>query len=441
MPLEWIIFQIFINTVEVGALFYLLCNKFESKSTSFIPTILFVVVSVVVSSLRIFIHLFDILPVTEIFIPIVCIVFLCFFREGRLLNKLFWSAISFVLIICIAFLSITIISIIGELSAGDIMTTHQQSIERFLVMTTAKTLQVIVFYILAKKKRNYRNNLSPLSMLICFSIPLISFIVMFCIHILLLQDFYMPYTLSFTISVSTLLTNIMVFILYEIINQEAEKTYVLVAQNKQYGMTKEHNKQVVDMYDRMREWRHDYNHHMQLVVGMLEKTDYNKNVPEAITYIKELDNKIKSISIEIITGNVIVDAIISVKATLSSIHDVEFKHSILLTDDISAVDDTDLCSILSNLLDNAIEACCKLNDNRYIHIEMLTFKNQLSIKITNSANGDYKIEKGVFKTTKKGDLHGIGMGHVKSIVERYDGIFDVTPASDSFTTSVSISIG
>jgi sensor histidine kinase regulating citrate/malate metabolism len=108
-----------------------------------------------------------------------------------------------------------------------------------------------------------------------------------------------------------------------------------------------------------------------------------------------------------------------------------------LKDDIP-IENTDLCSILSNLLDNAIEASCKLNENRYINIEMITFKNQFNIKIVNATNGEYKLENGKLKTTKSGDLHGIGIGHVKSIVESYGGILNVNPESKSFITHISI---
>jgi len=49
-----------------------------------------------------------------------------------------------------------------------------------------------------------------------------------------------------------------------------------------------------------------------------------------------------------------------------------------------------------------------------------------------------KIEKGIFKTTKRGDLHGIGIGHIKSVVENYGGIYDITPESDTFTANITI---
>jgi len=227
----------------------------------------------------------------------------------------------------------------------------------------------------------------------------------------------------------------MIFVLYGLINRESEKTYILIARNKQYELTEQHNSEVIEIYDEMRKWRHDYNNHMQLVVGMLEKPSLDNR--EAIDYIKNLDEKIKSASLEIVTGNYIVDAILSAKAALASAHEIAFKHDIFLPDDI-VLEDTDLCSILSNLFDNAIEACCKVDQYKYINLEMLIFKNQLNIKISNSADGKYIIDNGKLKTTKLGDMHGIGMGHIKSIVENYGGIFEITPGKNSFTAQVSI---
>jgi hypothetical protein len=314
------------------------------------------------------------------------------------------------------------------------------STERLLTMVLAKILQIVIFYILAKKKQEneLRNILSPVPMFICLTIPLISIVISIFIFVLIIGGLDIPENVLFLISLGLLAINIMVFVLYEFINREAEKNYALIAKNKQYELTEQHNSQVVEIYEKIREWRHDYNHHLQLIVGMLEKSEPDKN-NEAINYIKGLDEKISSSSLEIVTGNYIVDAIVSAKMTLATAHGINFEHRILLTGDIT-VEDTDLCSILSNLLDNAIEACCKVEENRYINLEMVIFENQLNIKISNSADGKYKIESGKFRTTKRGNLHmhGIGMGHVKSIVESYKGIFNIRPESDSFMVHISI---
>jgi signal transduction histidine kinase len=433
MAIEWIFIQIFVNTIEVSALFYLLCSKFTAKYGTFIPTLLFIIGNIIILSLRIVVRFLETSIMIELLSFSGVLLYVLFFRNGSILKKIFWVVISIALVLAMAMFSVNIIAIIRGGSYINIIT--MTSIERLLVMILAKTLQIIVFYILAKKRRELKTKLSPFPILICFVIPLISLIVMTFVYFLILNGLYIPENVLFPVAISYIAINIIVFILYEIINREAEKNYALIAKAKQYELTEQHNNQVIEVYDRMREWRHDYNNHMQLIVGMLESPDSNND--EIINYIKDLDEKIKSSSLEIVTGNLLIDAIVSVKATLASVHDISFEYKISLTDAIT-IDDTDLCSILSNLLDNAIEACCKLVENRYIHLEMLIFRNQFNIKIKNSTDGNYRIENGRFKTTKSGDLHGIGMGHVKSIVENYGGIFDAVPESDSFTVNISI---
>ena len=438
MPLEWIFIQLFVITIEISVLFYLLCSKFTAKYKNFIPTLSFIIFNISLTFLFKFIS-FNNLQIAELLGILSCLLYLIFFRNGSILKKVFWTFITFAILSSLAYLSITIVAIIRNVNSIDAVALN--STELLLTMIIAKTLQIVIFYILTKKKREYevKNILSPVPMLICFTIPLISLVIVIFIHALTIGGLYIPENIIFIISISYLLINITVFILYEYINQEAEKSYILIARHKQYEMTEQHNSQVIEIYERMREWRHDYANHMQLIVGMLEADSSDSKI-EAIKYIKNMDEKFKSSSLEIVTGNLVIDAIVSAKAALALAHNIKFEHNILLQDDI-LIENTDLCSILSNLLDNSIEATCKLNENRYINLEMLIFRNQLNIKLTNATNGDYNFENGKLKTTKSGDLHGIGLGHVKSIVESYGGIFDFKAEAESFTTHVSIPLG
>jgi len=437
MPLEWIFIQILVNTVEVGALFYLLCSKFSAKYKVLFPELFFIAGITAFISLPIFIF-FGGLPLTEIVMPLTCLIYLMFFRYGSLFKKIFWVLISFAIVGAITFFSITVITFISGVNSIDIIT--ESSVERLMVMIIAKVLQIVVCYILAKKRRESNFKLSLVPILICFLIPLISFMMMIFIYFLILSGFNIPENIIFLISISYLIINILVFILYEIINREAEKNYILIAKNKQHELTDEHNRQIIEMYGQMSKWQHDYNNHMQLIAGMLEKSNTGDN-SEAINYIKDLDEKIKSASLDIVTGNRIVDAIVSAKMTLASAYNIKFEQNILLPDAL-AIEDTDLCAILSNLLDNAIESCRKLEleIGRYIRLEIVVFKNQFNIKLENSANGEYKIENGKMKTTKRGNLHGIGISNIKAIIEKYRGVYNINPKVDSFITHISISL-
>lgn len=437
MSAEWIAIEIFINIIEFSALFYLLCNKFTSKYRTFIPIMLFVIGNIIFISLPIFIS-FPNLPIIDILVPLDVFLYLLFFRNGSNLKKIFWILISFAMLYSIALFSITIISIVSKVNSLHLIT--KSSTERLFTVVIAKTLQVVIFYILSKQKKDAESKkvLSPIPMLVCFSVPFISILFLLFIYILILRGFNVPDELLFIISLSYFIINIIVFILYEFMSREAEKNYILMTKHKQYELTKQHNSEIIEVYSKMREWRHDYANHMQLILSFLEKSDKaDFNISKAINYIKDLDENIKSSSLSVSTGNYIVDAIVSAKETLALSYNINFEYNTYLPNAIT-VTDTDLCSILSNLFDNAIEACCKIEDNRYIHFEMITVKNQLTIKVSNSTNGEYKIENDRFKTTKRGDLHGIGMSHIKSIVNDYSGLYNIKAEDSSFTTQISL---
>ena len=436
MSIGWFIIEIFINIVEVCTVFYLLCNKFSKKYRTFLPTLLFMIGNTVYLSLPLFISSEYLLPV-EIIMIISCFIYVLLFREGSIWKKIFWVSLSYALIAVIAILTTTLISIFTGIPSLDLIT--QSSGGRLVMVMIVKIIQVIIFYILSLKKKKIELLYSS-SLIICFIIPLISFLSMVIMYYILLKDttYSIPDNLLYLISVSYLIINIIIFVLYEIINKEAEKNYILMANQKQYEITEQHNNEILKIYSDMREWRHDYANHMQLIMSFLEKSEMkDENISEAINYIQSLDEKIKLASLTVSTGNYIVDAIVSAKLALASTFNIKFEYDIILPDKLT-ITDTDLCAILSNLLDNAIEACYKLDNGRYIKLEIIIIRNQLYIKLINSTNGKYIKENGRFKTTKQGQLHGIGMKHIESIVVEYSGTYNINAESTLFTTQISI---
>ena len=90
--------------------------------------------------------------------------------------------------------------------------------------------------------------------------------------------------------------------------------------------------------------------------------------------------------------------------------------------DIERIDDIDLSVILGNLIDNAIEAATKENEEKYVHIQISQIKEMLVIKILNSFSKD---EISYESTKNNSELHGIGLKSVKHIVDSYNGNFTI----------------
>jgi len=112
-----------------------------------------------------------------------------------------------------------------------------------------------------------------------------------------------------------------------------------------------------------------------------------------------------------------------------------------LPDDLG-INDLDLCVILGNCLENAIEACSKINTNepRFIHIKTTVTKGHLLIKIDNSFNGHVQRQNDGFFSSKSGTDHGIGLASAKSLTAKYHGHFSISFDQQVFKVSISLKL-
>jgi len=101
------------------------------------------------------------------------------------------------------------------------------------------------------------------------------------------------------------------------------------------------------------------------------------------------------------------------------------------------MDDIDICIILGNLFDNAIEACRAVEGDRFIYFEMAEYKGYVKVLIRNSVNGSVLENNPELKTTKKEKrFHGVGLKSVKDTVRKYGGMIDFYEQNQEFTADV-----
>ena len=86
------------------------------------------------------------------------------------------------------------------------------------------------------------------------------------------------------------------------------------------------------------------------------------------------------------------------------------------------LDDQDVVILLSNLLDNAIEATAKETAHKVIKIKLLNKNDTVIISISNRISKPVKIVNGMIQTSKSDkENHGIGLNNIMTIVKKYDG--------------------
>lgn len=190
--------------------------------------------------------------------------------------------------------------------------------------------------------------------------------------------------------------------------------------------------EVENMYRQTRAWRHDLHSHIQTMKALrVEAKD-----AELDAYLERLEDDLKSVDKVVKTGNVTVDAILNSKLSLARERDIDVrvKASVPEKLPVSAVE---LCVIVGNLLDNAMEACARqtAGEDRFIRVYMGAKKERLYLSVTNTAPGVPEKRDGRF-LSHKGATHGFGLLRVDRIVARSGGYLSRAAEEGAFTTEV-----
>lgn len=200
----------------------------------------------------------------------------------------------------------------------------------------------------------------------------------------------------------------------------------------QQELIETHYREVDQMYRQIRGWRHDYRNHIQTMKAYAAAGDWN-----AIqNYLALLDEDLTTVDTVIKTGNPMTDAILNSKISLAKAKNIEVVADAHIPVQLK-ISEIDLCCIVGNLFDNAIEASAKLPENqRVIRVYMDMKNTQLYLSITNFTAGKKMKKDGKLFHSTKGEGHGFGLVRVDAIVERLDGYISRNSEDGAFTTEI-----
>ena len=200
----------------------------------------------------------------------------------------------------------------------------------------------------------------------------------------------------------------------------------------QQELIETHYKEVDNMYRQIRGWRHDYRNHIQTMKAYAASEDW-----EAIKrYLDLLDEDLTTVDTVIKTGNPMTDAILNSKISLANARGIEVVADAHIPVKLRS-SEIDLCCIIGNLFDNAIEASMKLpQEQRVIRVYMDMKNTQLYISFTNFTAGKKLRKEGKLFRSTKGEGHGFGLVRIDAIVERLDGYISRNSEDGAFTTEI-----
>ncbi|WP_306723470.1 sensor histidine kinase [Agathobacter rectalis] len=219
------------------------------------------------------------------------------------------------------------------------------------------------------------------------------------------------------------------------LGKEKEKNDRLIQSITINQMEARQNEEIINSTHSLRVFKHDIMNHMSILYKLVE----NGKNSDALKYIYQINNSIERTSYTISTGIIPIDCIMTAKLSKALDNNISIKHQIHFPANYN-ISDMDLCSLISNLLDNAIEANCKLDiTKRRLQIEIKPYNNMLLLFISNSSNGIYLYGgNGNLLTTKTSNKneHGIGIKRINEIVKKYNGIIEFDPGTEIFSVSI-----
>ena len=236
------------------------------------------------------------------------------------------------------------------------------------------------------------------------------------------------------ISGAFLLIDFGCYLLYWLICRSYSEKEELKVRQKQTEMERDFMKLSENSLNELRALRHDFRNHYSYIRMLLNSGEYDR----ASSYFSELEAKNASAVSAVSTGNETIDTILNVEKVKAQQDSVDLDLQTLMVPSKVSIEDTDLTSILTNLVDNAIEYCCSVNMQGKVEISIEQYGNYMFITVCNILS-EARVKEGVpdLKTTKKdADLHGYGTKIVKEIAKKYSGCATFRVLDNRFTANV-----
>ncbi len=212
-------------------------------------------------------------------------------------------------------------------------------------------------------------------------------------------------------------------------SEQEQETQILEIQSIQY-------QSLLGYIDETSRMRHDFRHTAHTLLALAQENEIGK----MLSYLQEYNQQLDSYSPSLYCKHPTANAILAYYADIAKSRQIHIDFHIDLPLQIN-ISDIDLCSILGNLLENAIDGCMTvLPQQRFINLSVdLTAQKELYIISVNSFNGTVKKTNQKYLSTKK-DGNGIGLWSVSITAEKYAGMTRFYHSETEFYSEVMLNL-
>ena len=181
--------------------------------------------------------------------------------------------------------------------------------------------------------------------------------------------------------------------------------------------------------------RHDLQNQLSYTQALLNDGKYD----EANNYIQSLVNQKEEYLYSFSCSNIVVAGIVNLELTKAKIANKKIKFKVVVPPKLP-FEDSDLLSLITNIVDNSLENFVPQNDKDLINVSIVTQQDYLRIMCLNSVEQKAIKDKPSLKTTKRGKAHGYGTKIIKNITKKYEGYVTFTFEDNKFVCDCMINM-
>lgn len=349
--------------------------------------------------------------------------FICY--DDSIRHKIFWN-ILFLLII-----SISEPIVIGLLCIANMGTPYEfleSGLGRYLGMIGT---DLIYLWLIGMMHRIINKRIRDLPIkywILIITIPIISiFLLQTMLDSFTVKDSLNYISLSISL-IGIIFINISMFNFFESYEDKIKLKYLETLKQQE----QENYKLLALSHKQVKELKHDIENQFSVLNGLMKSGDN----AAAMQYLDKLNSYVRTANRICYTGNNVIDSIVNIKGSLAQTYGIEFICKVNIITSIKA-DELELCRIIGNGLDNAIEGCQRVDvQNKHICFSISEDREKLMIVISNTSD---EVDTTALSSTKKEKgLHGIGISSIKSSVERLDGLVKFDYADGIFKLNIMV---
>jgi len=364
-------------------------------------------------------------------------VFICFaLYSGSLMTRLFSPLLVVVFMVALELIATMLTVAATRVELHDVNTNPWV---KLIIIFEKNLLGRMAVKVVTYFRRSFVGSIKTIYQLMILIVPAISLVLIYVILDMMLKPGKDDVSLPITGLLCLMYVNIMIFTIFEAFMRQVNKEYRYMLMEKQLDLQLDHYKQLAESRSRVREMWHDFRNHIQCIRILFDKGDM-ETLGEYIRNLTDYEERANVLD----TGNPVIDALLSNKQSIAARAGIRFEMELVLPPQLE-IPPADICSILGNSLDNAIEACNRIKNpgiEKMIRLSLAYKNGYLVMELVNTFEEAPQRQGKHFKTWKSSpQFHGLGLQSIERTVEQNGGNMKIDIDEGTFTLKILVPAG